>query len=313
MQNYRNMDEYFENIFGFKPKKRGTGYEMLVGAVLKILNCSQEIRHNVKINGKYSGTPYQIDNYIEDKSNNVSIFVETKDYTTSNAPVDQKDITKLLGSLTDLDIDEGILTAATGFTNPVKRIAQSTSGNPNAKKITLYTIKPSTNKDLKGRIMQINLVLNIVLMDEENIKYRINPNKNSFDEANKRIRSKNIPLGEYELKIEEFYNQNGNPVLKVSDVFNTQNIAPMVNNVSSGTWRPDNSIYIKVFEELVLVDSIDYNIPFKIIKHEQVLRGDNPKLLVSSEDGTIDRIITEKQLKSVSFNKDGTIEYRGRY
>ena len=48
------MDVYFETIFGYKPTKRGTGYELLVGAVLKILNESQDVTHNVIYEGKYS-------------------------------------------------------------------------------------------------------------------------------------------------------------------------------------------------------------------------------------------------------------------
>lgn len=310
---YKNMDDCFKSIFGFMPKKRGTGFEMLTGAVLKILNCSQEIKHDIKINGKYSDTPYQIDNYVEDKNNNINIFVEVKDYTERNGSVDQEDILKLLGALSDLEIDEGILTTATKFTKPVKKIAQSTSKNPNAKKITLYTIRPSIDKDLNGRILQINLVLNIILMDEENAKYHFNPNKESLNDFNKKIKSKNIADGQYKLGISEFYNQHGEKILNVSDIFNTERIAPMSNYISSGTWIPEEPVYIKALDEYILIDSIDYKIPFRVEKKEFHIKGDKPKLYVKTEDGTIDRIITEKQLKNISFKEDGTIEYNGVY
>ena len=139
-----NMDEYFETIFGYKPKKRGTGYELLVGAVLKLLNATQDVTHNVIQEGKYSKDKYQIDALVKNKF--ATIFIECKDYTERNKPTQRADVQKLAGALNNLDINAGILVSATGFTKPAVQYSESTKLNPNAKEIELFLIRPSTEK-----------------------------------------------------------------------------------------------------------------------------------------------------------------------
>ena len=60
IENYKNMDAVFEQIFGYKPSKRGKGFEMLVGAVLKIINEAKDVTHDVKKTGLFSPDRYQI-------------------------------------------------------------------------------------------------------------------------------------------------------------------------------------------------------------------------------------------------------------
>ena len=55
------MDAVFEQIFGYKPSKHGKGFEMLVGAVLKIINEANDVTHDVKKTGLFSPDRYQID------------------------------------------------------------------------------------------------------------------------------------------------------------------------------------------------------------------------------------------------------------
>ena len=61
IENYKNMDAVFEQIFGYKPSKHGKGFEMLVGAVLKIINEANDVTHDVKKTGLFSPDRYQID------------------------------------------------------------------------------------------------------------------------------------------------------------------------------------------------------------------------------------------------------------
>ena len=143
-----NMDEYFETIFGYKPKKRGTGYELLVGAVLKLLNATQDVTHNVIQEGKYSKDKYQIDALVKNKF--ATIFIECKDYIERNKPTQRADVQKLAGALNNLDINAGILVSATGFTKPAVQYSESTKLNPNAKEIELFLIRPSTEKDTEA-------------------------------------------------------------------------------------------------------------------------------------------------------------------
>ena len=168
MPTSNNMDNIFEEIYGYKPNKRGTGYELLVSAVLKILNEAQDVTHNVSFKGKYSNDKYQVDTFIKDKF--TSVFVECKDYTERNKPAPRADIQKLAGALNNLDINAGILVSATGFTKPTVQYSLSTKRNPNAKEIELFLIRQSTDKDTEGIILSICISMHMESIDRENSK-----------------------------------------------------------------------------------------------------------------------------------------------
>ncbi len=305
-----NMDEYFETIFGYKPKKRGTGYELLVGAVLKLLNATQDVTHNVIQEGKYSKDKYQIDALVKNKF--ATIFIECKDYTERNKPTQRADVQKLAGALNNLDINAGILVSATGFTKPAVQYSESTKLNPNAKEIELFLIRPSTEKDTEGIMLSLCVSLDLETIDHEN--------------------SKVIPIMDIE-KVQEILKRNGykageqynaitNRLLKsdgtlykyISEIVNDKTINPSVNGISSGEFYFDEDVFACIYGELIQVDKLVYEIRHKVKNIPEFIKiKDKAVLVVKSQDGQIDRIITERQLKSIVFNSDGTIDYKGRY
>lgn len=306
----KNMDTYFETIFGYKPAKRGTGYELLVGAVLKILNESQDVTHNVICEGKYSNDKYQIDALVKNKL--ASIFIECKDYTERNKPTQRADVQKLAGALNNLDINAGILVSATGFTKPAIQYSESTKLNPNTKEIELFLIRPSTEKDTKGVMLSLCVSLNIETIDHEN--------------------SKVIPIMDIK-KVQEVLKRNGykvgnqcnviaNRLLKsdgtlykyISEIVNDKTINPSVNGISRGEFYFEEDVFTRLYGELIQVNKLIYEVRHKVTCIPEFVKiEDKAVLVVKSQDGGIDRIITEKQLKSVIFNSDGTIDYKGRY
>ena len=305
-----NMDEYFETIFGYKLKKRGTGYELLVGAVLKLLNATQDVTHNVIQEGKYSKDKYQIDALVKNKF--ATIFIECKDYTERNKPTQRADVQKLAGALNNLDINAGILVSATGFTKPAVQYSESTKLNPNAKEIELFLIRPSTEKDTEGIMLSLCVSLDLETIDHEN--------------------SKVIPIMDIE-KVQEILKRNGykageqynaitNRLLKsdgtlykyISEIVNDKTINPSVNGISSGEFYFDEDVFACIYGELIQVDKLVYEIRHKVKNIPEFIKiKDKAVLVVKSQDGQIDRIITERQLKSIVFNTDGTIDYKGRY
>lgn len=307
---HTNMDEYFKTIFGYKPTKRGTGYELLVSAVLKILNDAQDVTHNVVYEGKYSKDKYQIDALVENKL--ATIFIECKDYTERNKPTQRADVQKLAGALNNLDINAGILVSATGFTKPAIQYSESTKLNPDAKEIELFLIRPSTEKDTEGVMLSLCVSLDLETIDHEN--------------------SKVIPIMDIE-KVQEILKRNGykageqynaitNRLLKsdgtlykyISEIVNDKTINPSVNGISSGEFYFDENVFTCIYGELIKVDKLVYEIRHKVIHIPEFVKiEDKAVLVVKSQDGQIDRIITEKQIKSIVFNSDGTIDYKGRY
>lgn len=168
IDNYDNMDDVFEQIFGYKSSKRGKGFEMLAGAVLKIINEANDITHDVKKTGLFSTDSYQIDVLVDD--NNESLFVEAKDYSERKSKTGRGDAQKLAGALNNLDIDKGLLISATGFTNPTVKYSQSTKVNPNAKEINLCLIRPANDKDTENLILEIVVDATFQMMDHSKSK-----------------------------------------------------------------------------------------------------------------------------------------------
>lgn len=310
MSEYNNMDDFFESIFGFKPKKRGTGYELLVSAVIKILNEAQDVTHNVSKKGQYSDDNYQIDALIENKV--ISIFVECKDNTEKNKPTGRKDIQNLAGALNNLDIDAGILASATGFTKPTIQYSQSTKINPLAKEIELFLIRPSTEKDAEGVMLSLCVSLSVETIDHENSKVIPIMDKERIQEI---LKNNGYKVGDsYDSITDRLLNEDGTTYKLISEMVNDKTINPTVDGASTGEFYFDQKVYMNFFEEMVEVEKIMYEVRHKVTHIPEFIKIEDEAILkVKSGDNQIDRIITKNQLKGIIFNTDGTIEYRGRY
>ena len=309
--NYKNMDEYFEQIFGYKPKKQGTGYELLVAAVLKILNNAQDVTHNVQQSGLYSKDKYQIDALISNKL--ATIFVECKDNIEKSKPTPRADIQKLAGALNNLDINMGILASSTGFTKPTIQYSESTKVNPNAKEIDLFLVRPSKNEDTEGLIMSICVSLDILTIDYENSK--VIPIMDS-EQVQKILKEQGYKAGDkFMVSSSILFREDGSIYKYISEIANDKNFnKPDEDGICRGSFYFDEKVFISLYKHLVEVKRLDYEIVHKVVHHPEFVKIEDKALLkVESQDKQIDRIITEKQLKSVVFNDDGTIEYKGRY
>ena len=311
MQEYKNMDEYFKLIFGYNPPKRGTGYELLVAAVLKILNEGQDVTHNVQQSGLYSKDKYQIDALVKNKL--ATIFVECKDNTEKDKPTPRADILKLAGALNNLDINMGILASATGFTKPTIQYSESTKVNPHAKEIELFLIRPSNDEDTKGLIMSLCVSLDMETIDHENSK--LIPIMD-IEQVQHILKEQGYKAGDkFETTHSVLFREDGSIYKYVSEIANDKTFNnPDEDGVCRGSFYFEEKVFISLCEHLVEVKRIDYEIRHKVIHIPEFVKIEDRALLkVESQDKQIDRIITEKQLKSIVFNKDGTIEYRGKY
>lgn len=311
MQNYKNMDEYFESLFGYKPSKRGTGYELLVSAVLKIMNEGQDVTHNVEKTGLFSTDKYQIDALIKNKL--FSIFVECKDNTEKNKPTPRSDIQKLAGALNNLDINAGILASATGFTKPTIQYSKATKLNPNAKEIELFLIRPSKDKDTDGLIMSICISLDLQLIDEENSKLIPIMNKDIVQTI---LKNNNYKVGDsVSINTSVLLKADGSIYKHIADIANDKTFnKPDIDNVCRGSFYFDEKVFTKICGELVEIERLDYEVVHKTIHIPEFVKVEDKAILkVESSDKKIDRIITEKQLKNIIFKEDGTIIYKGKY
>jgi len=290
-----NMDDFFADIYGWKPIKRGAGYELLVGAVLKILNKEASIANNVFVRSEYSADKFQSDILIEQED---STFVEAKDYASK---VGREDVQKLAGALLVVPQEKGMVATGGGFTRNAIQYVKDCQHNPSAKPIDLYIIRPSTEGDIKGRVTEIHIKLIIESMDYAKAKF-----EPSFTEEAAKI------FGEMGFKKDEklsfkfdgFYRSDGSVIETFRDLTSNKLVVDPQGGGYSGEWRYQEKTFIKVRDRLVPINYLAYHIPITLTKEKIVSKAGEPCILVRSNDGSIDKIISKEELKRIKFEKD---------
>jgi Restriction endonuclease len=319
--NISEIDSLFFDLFGFYPTKEGQSYERIIGAVLKILNPGTKIIWDERKRGEYDQNLYQIDVSVY-AIDGESIMVEGKDHTKENVKVARPELDKVAGSLIELDFATGLFFSATDFTRDAKRKAMGSVINPKAKTISLYHLRPSTMGDDKGRLKQITF--NFVSFVIDSTKTSMGPiiPKAAYDHITSIGISPNLTSN-------TFFHQNGRTLTcegNLSDngvVVGEYHFIKQVdksflelvheNNLSfSGSWPLDEGI-IHFGDFSTSIDSINYIITYKLVKTPfDVTSTGKAILLVKSEDGEIDKLITDHQIRGITFLDTGEILFDGR-
>ena len=296
------IDELFFELYGYYPNKAGQSFEMIVAAAFKLL-LNKDVEYDQRVRGEYSETFYQLDGLIKD--DNDKSMVEAKDYTIDERKVGRGDIQKLQGALTDLPIDKGIFASATDFTKPAKKYAGSSVTNPMNKEIELFHIRPSTEEDEKGRIKKIIVNIGMHFADYQHGNYQFIWTEDGWA----KLEQDGIAGKPITMRIEEFYDKDGNVITNLQEL--TSKHSPGTSweegYVAKGCWIL-NGGHFKYNGEFYAIRGLQYEIPFLISNSELVIEGGgNPKIYIKSETGSIDKLITDEDLKKVKF-KDGKID-----
>ncbi len=302
------VDDLYFNLYGEHQTKEGQALERLSAVAFKLLEEARKVQYDQQVRAKHSGTVYQIDGLLGDGDQQV--MVEAKDYTVRGDKVGRADLQKLEGALTDLDIPEGRFVSATDYTNRAKPYAKSTESNPKQNPISLYHVRPSTPEDEQGRIKTIQVTMVAHGLSFERGKYKPIINANFFETIKNQIPKdgKKMMITFY-----QFYDKDGNVV----ETF--QNITHQLNCrlpkefdkgfVLSGKWEFASSVYMDMPSfGRVPIDAIQFEIPTYTDEMSFSIGPDGkPVLLIKSEDGTIDKLFTDEQLKRYKF-EDGVIK-----
>lgn len=296
------IDELFFELYGYYPKKAGQSFEMIVAAAFKLL-LDKDVEYDQRIRGDYSQTVYQLDGLITD--NNDKSMVEAKDYTIDERKVGRDDIQKLQGALTDIPIDKGIFASATDFTKPAKKYADGSSKNPLHKQIELFHIRPSTEEDEKGRIKKIIVDIKMHVPDYEHGKYQFVWEKEGWE----KFEQDGFVGKEISMHIEEFYDKDGNVITTLHELTSQNQLGTtwVEDYVAKGTWILKGG-HFKYNGQLYAIRGLQYEVAF-LVSHNQLIieGGGSPKIYIKSETGSINKLITDKDLKKIKFS-DGKIE-----
>jgi hypothetical protein len=293
------IDELFEKLYGFKPKKMGKAYELLVAAAFKLLLANSQIKADQYVAGTYSKETYQIDAAIE----GIKTFVEAKDYTEKEKKVGRPDVSKLAGSLLDLPFASGIVASATDFSRPAIKYAEATKINPSSKPIDLYHVRPSDEEDEEGRIRRVRVNISLLTIDRQNMK--LEP---AITKRGNEVLKQLYNVGDsVELRLEEIHRSDGSILITIWDLTSklTRESTTMVDE---GIWTPPEPAFIKIKDRLVEISDIKYFIPRKIVELQLIVETQGTaQLLIKSEDGTIDKLLTDLDLKRVKITEDGEV------
>jgi len=79
-----------------------------------------------------------------------------------------------------------------------------------------------------------------------------------------------------------------------------------------GEWTFDEPAFIEVDKSLVGIAKISYDVPYDVGEEEiRIDATGSPRVLIKSEQGDLDRLITDEQLKRVRFAANGEVQYDG--
>lgn len=298
------IDSLFSDLFGSLPKKKGAAYEMLSAAVCKIMaDNNVTIFHDEKMRGVFSKTLYQIDILLEKESE--TIFGEAKDYTERNAKVGRGDMQKLGGALRDLDIDAGIFFSATDYTKPAKNYAK-TSQEIIGKEISLFHLRPVIEKDREGRIEKIVLTITVCIPLYEHADFKPVVTAKGEAKLQQMKLQGRLSAGRMQYEVKNIYDSNRKVIKTIKDLTSFCYGGYGGENARGSFWLPNG--FIDMMGELVEIFGITYDIPFECTSSVlEIIAKGNPVLIFRDEHGNINKLITDEQLKSISFGENGEV------
>jgi hypothetical protein len=296
------VDDLYYSLYGEHQTKEGQALERLSGVAFKLLEEQKKVKYDQQLRAKYSGTVYQVDDVVGEGERQV--MVEVKDYTVRNKHVGRSDLQKLESALTDLDISEGRFVSATDYTNRAKPFAESTKTNPKHNPIDLYHVRPSTPDDEKGRIKTILVTIVARGLEFERGQYWPLINSKFFESIKDKIKEE----GEKQTTtLYHFYDADNNVVETFENITRQLNgrlpANPENGFILEGKWDFPEPVYIDMVPlGRVLIDSIQYKVPTYSDECSFAIdQKGNPVLLIKSEDGMVDKLLTDQQLKQFYF------------
>lgn len=290
------IDKLFYKLMGYCPAKAGAAYEIISDAVYAIVK-GVNVKHNQFIKTQYCDTKFQLDGLAQ-ADNGDKQMIECKDYTISNSPVGRGELQTLQGALTDLDVTSGVFTSATDFTEDAKEYAKGTYKNPKQVGIDLMHVRPSQDSDRKGRIEKICCTINARGLD-----FKSNCIKPIFGKGAKEIFEKQGLIGKpLSLKLEYIFNSKGEPQTSIHDyTLGLNKLVKLDDHTQTkiqGKDLMDDACISLADGTLCPIEGMLYDIPIYDFNYEFTInQKGEPVILVKSQDGTTDKLITDKQLK----------------
>lgn len=309
-----SIEDLFEKIYGYRPAKEGTAYEMLAAAVSKLLGLSEEVFHDEVLRGMFSETLYQVDVLLKDTGGRR--FGEAKDYSVRGDPVGRGDLQKLGGALGDTEVTGGAVFSTTGYTAPAREYAEA-SEDINRKPMDLYTLRPSVRRDAEGRVSSVTVEATAVVPDLEQAKFGPVFGEHAQQELQRLVKEGRIAFGDYAMGIDGVVDSDGSPL--ISGEAMRARLNPAIRDagrtsdrIAYASLRTPGG-YVQVGDALIEVLGLTYRIPVSTYVEELTvnIRGEI-KLVIRDECGELDKAITDEDLRRIRFTESGEAVFEQR-
>ena len=268
-----------------------------------------QVRHDSKLRGEFSKTLYQIDVHHQSDNGEKTTMGEAKDYSDRGAKVGRGDIQKIAGALPDLpSVKSGAFFSATGFTSPARKYAQASELLTGGKEIALYNIHPSSEKDDNGFIKKIILTIHFDIPNPQQGNFKPILTNNSVKLLQDIFLKNGKTEFSHPLGLSEFYNSEGNTILSLAELTASgYGDTNEEDNTSHGCYLLPKH-HIKINEILAELHGLEYHIPHEYVTREITISDDSEnRFTVKDGDGKALLILTDKRLRSFSFDENGNL------
>ncbi len=286
------IDLIYQNLYGNLPAKKGVAYERLAAAVCKLLAPHCEIFHDARMRAEFSKSLYQLD--VQFTQGGETSLGEAKDYTADERKVGRGDLQKLGGALGDLPVSKGVFFSATNYTKPALQYAAA-AADITGKPIEPFHLRPVIEQDHEGRLESIKVRIHI---EKPEITFGVD----LTDEGRAKLLASGH--GAIQQVVDCILDADGNATKTMSELLPPEAQKAMYAGPPEGS-IPLLGAFIRVDGQLIGINGFTYKVSHKALTHEVMLQPNGEAtLLIQSVNGTVDKLITDTDLKKVTFNDD---------
>lgn len=212
------------------------------------------------------------------------------------------------GALTDLNVQNGIFTSATDYTKDALEYAKGTYRNQRQVPIDLMHVRPSVEEDEKERIKEIVVGVNVRGLNFSPSSIKVNFGERGLDF----LRNNGFAGQSLNLCLDTIYGKNGNTMLTIPEY--TTELNKLVNAQDHSQKEivgetKMNDAYIKIENDILCpIAGLSYKIAIYDFNYEfSITQDGKPVLLIKSVDGSVNKLLTDEELKKYMVDEDGTI------
>lgn len=296
------FDDLYFDLFGQRCSKEGQAFERISAAVSKLVFPNADVAHDQRLRGQVSQSLYQVDVLLN--HNGQRTFGEVKDYTIQDKKVGRGDLQKLAGALLEVGAESGMFYSATDYTSPAKKYAIGAEQFLD-KPIDLMHIRPSVQQDEEGRIRKIILNMHVKIPDYGNSSFNPIWAPSAISLLSAWLGAQGKPSAEIAVATDTFFDEKAQPILTVAEL--TSQGFGNATEIAHGCFVLPKH-YLKLNGMLLEILGIEYLVPYLTeTRTIEIERSGTPRILVRAENGTINKLITDEQLKKLTFAANGDV------